>query len=99
MISCLVKSRIWAPVFTFIPIFAEFSINFIGVELENPFGDDDNDLPLGHFQSEMNKCLLMLLQENADLIPSISPSRCVTEFSKLKGSLRPTLTQDSFCSV
>ena len=25
-------------------------LNFIGVELENPFGRDDNDLPLEHFQ-------------------------------------------------
>lgn len=25
-------------------------LNYIGVELENPFGRDDNDLPLKHFQ-------------------------------------------------
>ena len=31
-------------------------LNFIGVELENPFGQDDNDLPLDHFQDEMNNC-------------------------------------------
>ena len=42
------------------------------MELENPFGLDDNDLPLDHFQQEMNSCLLMLLHENSDLITATS---------------------------
>lgn len=88
MISCLITHRVMCPVFTFVPIFAMFYINFVGVELENPFGDDDNDLPLDHFQTEMNNCLLMLLQENADHIATIDPKRCTTEFTILKDSLR-----------
>merc|ERR1712048_368835 len=83
LISSLFKSLFWAPVFSFVPTFAMFSVNFIGVELENPFGDDDNDLPLDHFQREMNTCLLMLLQDNADLIASINERRCVTDFPTL----------------
>merc|ERR1719276_354768 len=79
----LVDDYIWAPLFTFVPIFGMFSLNFIGIELENPFGDDDNDLPLDHFQSEMNKCLLMLLQEHADLMPGLSSKRCILEFGLL----------------
>jgi len=90
MISSIVPSKVFAPIFTLMPIFGMFALNFIGVELENPFGDDDNDLPLGHFQAEMNKCLLLLLQDNADLIPSISPSRCITDFAKLKSTMRPS---------
>jgi predicted membrane chloride channel (bestrophin family) len=27
-----------------------FALNFISIELENPFGLDANDLPLPHFQ-------------------------------------------------
>merc|ERR1712113_116280 len=88
MISCLIASKIWAPLFTFVPIFGMFSLSFIGIELENPFGDDDNDLPLDHFQSEMNTCLLMLLHENADLIASVSPHRCETDFKVLERSIR-----------
>lgn len=83
MISCLIQSKIWAPLFTFVPIFAMFSVNFIGVELENPFGTDDNDLPLAHFQGEMNKCLMMLLHESADLIANVSEHRCITDFDML----------------
>jgi len=90
MISSVVQSKVFAPLFTLVPLFGMFALNFIGVELENPFGDDDNDLPLDHFQAEMNKCLLMLLQENADLIPGVSPSRCIAEFDALKKSMRPS---------
>jgi len=50
--------------------------------LEDPFGDDDNDLPLVHFQSEMNSCLLMLLHWNTDIIAQCSPT-CVFDFNEL----------------
>lgn len=71
MISALVKSVVWAPVFTLVPIMGLWSLNLIAVELENPFGDDDNDLPLAHFQFEMNNCLLLLLQDGIDIVPSV----------------------------
>lgn len=45
-----------------------FALNFISIELENPFGLDANDLPLSEFQKEMNDCLLMLLHPNTDLV-------------------------------
>lgn len=90
MISCLISSKVIAPLFAFVPIFGMFSLNFIGVELENPFGNDDNDLPLDHFQTEMNKCLLMLLEDNADLIAGVSQTRCIRKFKDLKGGMRPT---------
>lgn len=73
--ASLVKDVVWAPILTFIPIFAFFSINFIGMQLENPFGDEPNDLPLDHFQHEMNSCLLMLLQEGSDHMPSLEDDR------------------------
>merc|ERR1712054_304733 len=80
-----VANKVWTPFFTFVPLFAMFSINFVGVELENPFGDDDNDLPLNHFQYEMNACLLMLLQEQADLIPGVG-NTCQYDFMNLQKS-------------
>eukprot|EP00928_Gymnodinium_smaydae_P035646 TRINITY_DN2504_c0_g1_i2.p1 TRINITY_DN2504_c0_g1~~TRINITY_DN2504_c0_g1_i2.p1 ORF type:complete len:350 (-),score=50.48 TRINITY_DN2504_c0_g1_i2:37-1086(-) len=67
LISSLFTSLIWAPLFTFLPIFVMASLNLIGTELENPFGNDENDLPMDHFQSEMNLCLMMLLHWNAAL--------------------------------
>eukprot|EP00927_Polykrikos_kofoidii_P008018 TRINITY_DN13320_c0_g2_i1.p1 TRINITY_DN13320_c0_g2~~TRINITY_DN13320_c0_g2_i1.p1 ORF type:complete len:643 (+),score=105.28 TRINITY_DN13320_c0_g2_i1:76-2004(+) len=87
VIAALLTHPVWCPLFTFMATFAMFALNFVGVELENPFGDDDNDLPLDHFQSEMNKCLIMLLHENADLIPGVSKSRCVTNFTELVDSM------------
>eukprot|EP00929_Paragymnodinium_shiwhaense_P049409 TRINITY_DN2491_c2_g1_i1.p1 TRINITY_DN2491_c2_g1~~TRINITY_DN2491_c2_g1_i1.p1 ORF type:complete len:597 (+),score=120.29 TRINITY_DN2491_c2_g1_i1:163-1953(+) len=71
IISALFKNKFWAPIFTLVSVFGLFALNFIAVELENPFGDDDNDLPLEHFQHEMNSCLMMLLQDNADLMPGV----------------------------
>merc|ERR1719203_238172 len=66
------SSYIWAPVIAFLPIFGIFAMNFVAIELENPFGIDANDLPLVDFQAEMNSCLLMLLHPNADLIGNLS---------------------------
>lgn len=87
MVSCLFETAIAAAAFTFIPVFGLASLNFIGVELENPFGSDPNDLPLDHFQEEMNNCLLMLLHSSADIMAGISWSRCVFDSQKIKASL------------
>jgi len=88
LLTCIIKSKVWAPLFTFVPIFAMFCVNFVAVELENPFGDDENDLPLDHFQTEMNTCLMMLLQENADLVASIHDKRCEFNFDRLHARMK-----------
>jgi len=82
MISVIFTSRPLVVLFTFIPTFACFSLNFIASELENPFGNDDNDLPLAHFQSEMNNSLLMLLHSKSDHIAGVSPL-CTIDFHTL----------------
>merc|ERR1711879_875350 len=68
-------------------VFSMFSINFIGVQLENPFGNDENDLPLDYFQGEMNRCLLMLLHDGSDIIAGVSPTRCIRDFELLADTL------------
>eukprot|EP00930_Biecheleria_cincta_P037843 TRINITY_DN26002_c0_g1_i1.p1 TRINITY_DN26002_c0_g1~~TRINITY_DN26002_c0_g1_i1.p1 ORF type:complete len:597 (-),score=102.26 TRINITY_DN26002_c0_g1_i1:115-1905(-) len=85
--ACVVKDLIWGPIMTFIPIFTFFSINFIGMQLENPFGDEPNDLPLDHFQREMNSCLLMLLQDGSDHMPSVEAGR-YEDFESLAEAFR-----------
>merc|ERR1712048_1292432 len=57
-------------------------LNSIAGELENPFGTDSNDLPMVHFQGEMNSCLLMLLHPSVDHIPGLS-ERCEFDFGSL----------------
>mmetsp|Transcript_109328 Transcript_109328/g.189732 ORF Transcript_109328/g.189732 Transcript_109328/m.189732 type:complete len:480 (-) Transcript_109328:231-1670(-) len=94
IITAVVKSKILAAVFSFIPIFGMFSLNFIAVELENPFGTDDNDLPMSHFQDEMNSCLLMLLHDNTDMISGTSP-RCLCGFHEVLGTIKHHLEEDS----
>merc|ERR1712032_808513 len=86
-VSNLVEHKMWSALFTFIPVFGMFALHHIAVELENPFGGDPNDLPLAHFQTEMNRCLLMLLVEGADHCPSVSKQRCVLDFAKLEKTI------------
>jgi hypothetical protein len=82
MISQTIRSKVLAAIFTFIPVFGMYAINFVAGELENPFGQDSNDLPLAHFQEEMNSCLLMLLHPNTDMTASTS-DRCIYVFEDL----------------
>ena len=61
LIADTVDSLIWGPIFTFVPIFGMFSLNFIGAELENPFGDDDNDLDILELIANLeSECVEML---------------------------------------
>mmetsp|Transcript_48031 Transcript_48031/g.102942 ORF Transcript_48031/g.102942 Transcript_48031/m.102942 type:complete len:672 (-) Transcript_48031:218-2233(-) len=82
MVSSIFSSGVFTFVFAFLPVFGFYSISFIAAELENPFGNDDNDLPLQHFQSEMNSCLLMLLHHQADHVPNVGPA-CIMDFDDL----------------
>lgn len=66
------SSASWAGLLTFISQFAFWSINYIAAEIEMPFGDDDNDLPIDELQREMNDCLTNLLH------PLIEKSPCFT---------------------
>mmetsp|Transcript_91744 Transcript_91744/g.163283 ORF Transcript_91744/g.163283 Transcript_91744/m.163283 type:complete len:481 (+) Transcript_91744:59-1501(+) len=69
---------------TFVPIFGMGALNFIGVELENPFGSDANDLPLDYFQYKMNNCLLVLLHDVADHVPTVVLERCITDLDEFR---------------
>jgi len=57
-------------VFTFAAIFIFWALFAIAEELENPYGDDDDDLDLAMIQTSMNRRLRLLLSNGAELIPS-----------------------------
>lgn len=58
----LVKDYGWGTIFdTLLVAYVFFGIEEIGVEIENPFGDDDNDLPLERFCATIEKDLLALI--------------------------------------
>eukprot|EP00927_Polykrikos_kofoidii_P012281 TRINITY_DN15287_c0_g1_i1.p1 TRINITY_DN15287_c0_g1~~TRINITY_DN15287_c0_g1_i1.p1 ORF type:complete len:581 (+),score=89.47 TRINITY_DN15287_c0_g1_i1:99-1841(+) len=89
IVAAVVPNKVLAPLFTFFPIFGMYSLNFIAVELENPFGQDANDLPLEHFQTDMNRCLLMLLYEGSDLVAGIDHCRAQVRFDELTEVRKP----------
>lgn len=87
LITSIVDSKVLTALMTFLPLFTLFNLNFISIELEDPFGTDDNDLPLQNFQTEMNNCLMMLLHPRTDLRAGIS-HKCQTDFFKLNSEVR-----------
>jgi len=68
-------------------VFCSFGMNYIAGELEMPFGDDSNDLPLTRFQEEMNSSLLMLIHDFSNHVPKIAEDRAHREFASLRDSL------------
>lgn len=94
IITATVKSKVLAALLSFIATYGFNYVNFVAMELENPFGTDDNDLPLQHFQSEMNKCLLMLLHTNTDMIATVNHKRCILDFPGLMKSMEPKEEQE-----
>lgn len=61
-----------AGVFTFASVFLLWCINFIAVEIEQPFGDDANDLDTDQMQVDMNEALLALLDPATIRLPTLS---------------------------
>merc|ERR1712217_13957 len=72
VVATWVKNWFWAFIFAFIQVFILWSLNFIAVEIENPFGTDANDLDGKHMQLEINRQLAMLLQPETICTPQLS---------------------------
>jgi len=67
------SSPFWAFAFSFIMVFTYWSLNTIAIDLENPFGIDENDMDFAEMQQEMNRHLVVLLSPSAEHVPSLSP--------------------------
>jgi len=67
--STSIESPIWAALLSFSVIISFWSINFIALELEDPFGDDPNDLPMQDMQADLNASLKELLKNYASSAP------------------------------
>merc|ERR1719336_2421595 len=81
-----VKSYLWLVPSTFIPVLGMWSITFIAGELEHPFGEDANDLPLSLLQFDMNQSILMLLDPRAQRVPRLTRMAC-RSFESYTGSM------------
>jgi len=83
MLSSVCQGILGALFLTLVVVYASVSLNVVAIVLENPFGNDPNDLPLAHFQQEMNNSLLMLLHANTDHVSSVRDGCCIKDFSTL----------------
>eukprot|EP00927_Polykrikos_kofoidii_P079576 TRINITY_DN7635_c0_g1_i2.p1 TRINITY_DN7635_c0_g1~~TRINITY_DN7635_c0_g1_i2.p1 ORF type:complete len:701 (+),score=127.51 TRINITY_DN7635_c0_g1_i2:288-2105(+) len=86
LVSASVESYVWTFLIAFIPTFGMWSITFISGELEQPFGQDPNDLPLAELQFEMNNSLLMLLDPVVQRAPSLKED-AITDVQILRNKL------------
>eukprot|EP00747_Dinoflagellata_sp_TGD_P129851 gnl/TRDRNA2_/TRDRNA2_174750_c1_seq2.p1 gnl/TRDRNA2_/TRDRNA2_174750_c1~~gnl/TRDRNA2_/TRDRNA2_174750_c1_seq2.p1 ORF type:complete len:517 (+),score=63.43 gnl/TRDRNA2_/TRDRNA2_174750_c1_seq2:84-1634(+) len=60
-----------AGLLVFLQVFVLWSLTFIAKELEQPFGDDDDDLNVEEVQKNLNARLLLLLHPAAQHMPRI----------------------------
>mmetsp|Transcript_92134 Transcript_92134/g.176551 ORF Transcript_92134/g.176551 Transcript_92134/m.176551 type:complete len:514 (-) Transcript_92134:9-1550(-) len=67
-----VSEAIWAGIFAFMQVFILWSLLFIALELENPFGLDANDIDGREMQMEMNEHLLLLVSAGTLHVPELS---------------------------
>lgn len=71
----VLESAPWSGIFTFCSTFAFWGTNYIAVELESPFGDDSNDLPLALMQADFNQSLWLLLERTVQMPPKFAFDR------------------------
>mmetsp|Transcript_11731 Transcript_11731/g.21501 ORF Transcript_11731/g.21501 Transcript_11731/m.21501 type:complete len:243 (-) Transcript_11731:48-776(-) len=68
--TMIMGSSTWAFLLSFMNTLCLWSINYLARELEMPYGDDPDDLPLYHLQADMNASLTGLLHPMALRPPS-----------------------------
>jgi len=90
-----VQTTFWAGLISFIVVFSFWSINYIAVELEQPFGDDANDLPLHDMQEDMNKSLKQLLKEKAQQPPTFNFKQEHKELRTSNQGLKEIMEEDA----
>eukprot|EP00747_Dinoflagellata_sp_TGD_P084940 gnl/TRDRNA2_/TRDRNA2_162713_c0_seq1.p1 gnl/TRDRNA2_/TRDRNA2_162713_c0~~gnl/TRDRNA2_/TRDRNA2_162713_c0_seq1.p1 ORF type:complete len:575 (+),score=90.28 gnl/TRDRNA2_/TRDRNA2_162713_c0_seq1:115-1839(+) len=69
--------------YTMFSVVCMTGLDLIASELENPFGDDPNDLPCLAMQHEMNRNLLVMLNPSAWKVPDLVASE-VKEYKDMK---------------
>lgn len=74
-------------VFTIVSVTCLVSLDLVACELENPFGEDPNDLPVVDMQIELNKFLSMLINPNVIQPPDLLRT-AVLDFEELESHSR-----------
>jgi len=78
--AAFIDNRFISTATCFLVVLSFWTINYISLELEMPFGDDPNDLPLVDMQQEFNSSLGALLQSSGQDLPELAEeSRSITK--------------------
>lgn len=77
-----VTEPVWATIFSFTQVFILWCLNFIAVEIENPFGTDSNDIDGRGMQNQMNRDLLLLVSRDAQRLPKLESGRALSTLSE-----------------
>merc|ERR1719282_1163311 len=72
VISQWVTEPCWGAIFSFVQVFIFWCLNCIAIEIENPFGEDANDIDAMTMQSEINRHLLILIEGRTKRTPQLS---------------------------
>merc|ERR1719401_673515 len=67
--ATFIKSALWSGLLTFLGVFTLWSINYVAQEIERPYGDGVNDLPLTEMQLSFNKSLTTMLEKESKHSP------------------------------
>lgn len=67
-----VDHPIVAGVLSFLTMVCLVSLELIASELENPFGEDCNDLPIEDFHNSLNESLMLMISEDAHDLPTFT---------------------------
>merc|ERR1719245_2715289 len=62
---------------TFISVVCMKGLDVTAIELENPFGDDPNDLPIFQMHHSMNRDLTLLVNPKTWTIPRLLPTALI----------------------
>eukprot|EP00931_Biecheleriopsis_adriatica_P094009 TRINITY_DN67712_c0_g1_i1.p1 TRINITY_DN67712_c0_g1~~TRINITY_DN67712_c0_g1_i1.p1 ORF type:complete len:524 (+),score=66.32 TRINITY_DN67712_c0_g1_i1:62-1633(+) len=72
VLATTVESLSWCAFLNFCSILVLYCIHYIAAEIEMPFGDDANDLPVAALQESLNTSLIQLLNERLTECPKYS---------------------------
>mmetsp|Transcript_29860 Transcript_29860/g.69457 ORF Transcript_29860/g.69457 Transcript_29860/m.69457 type:complete len:586 (-) Transcript_29860:77-1834(-) len=99
VVSQWVTSAAWAFIFVIIQVFILWALNFIAIEIENPFGSDPNDIDGARMQEELNHRLLMLMQNDAGRTPWLTEAPNVSVSQSMEVSDEPAVRIASFREI
>jgi len=73
--AAITRSPVWASTLTFLVVEVFWCMNYIASEIEQPFGEDLNDLPIVDMLRDMNRSLLTLLRAEVKVPPVYTCTR------------------------